>query len=44
MLDDWEDVEDVIWTNRTFVLVIEEVVSQSQLLDTVSFRIVLHLF
>lgn len=37
MLDDWEDVEDVIWTKRTFVLVIEEVVSQSDLLYTITF-------
>lgn len=41
MLDNWEDVEDVVWTNRTFILVIE-VVSQSQLLETKTFLNDLH--
>lgn len=42
MLDNWEDVEDVIRTNGTFVLVIEEVVSQSQLLEAKTFVIALY--
>lgn len=44
MLDDWQNVEDVIWTNWTFVLVIKEVVSQSDLLYTITFWIVSHWF
>lgn len=31
MLDDREDVEDVVWTDGGFILVVEQVVSQSQL-------------
>lgn len=34
MLDNRDNVEDVIWTNRNFVLVVEVVVSQSQLVWT----------
>lgn len=31
VLDDREDVEDIVWANGSFTLVVEEVVSQSQL-------------
>lgn len=31
MLDNREDVKDVVWTNGSFVLVVQEVVPQSQL-------------
>lgn len=34
MLDNWEEVEDVVRPNGSFILVVKAVVSQSQLVKT----------